>query len=628
VTPNPETRVADDQDWSAKAPTRQVSLAPRDGEIEARADGTILLRRRESLEPHPTSWNQRLAHWAALTPDRIFLTEAARDGRRRSITYAEMLHRVMRVGEALLALGASPERPVAILGENTIDVAAVTLAALWVGVPASPVSPAYALAAPDYVKLIEVLAALGPAVAYVGNTDRYGDAVRTAFAADIPLIVSGKPIEGRSCREIRTLARATLNGSGLVANRKVGPDTIGKILFTSGSSGTPKPAIIPHGMLAANRQQNTQVFPFMMEEPPEMVDWLPWHHTFGGNNNFGFALWCGGTLHIDDGRPTPQGIERTVDLLRRFPPTIYFNTPNGFDMLLPHLKADRAFAERFFSRLKLIQYGGALLPEHIWRGIDEAAVATVGMRILIVSGIGSTECGSTATNSSWEQHRKPEAGLPVAGVEAKLVPVEDTWELRLRGACVSPGYWHRPDLTAAAFDEEGYFKLGDAVKPVDGDFANGILFDGRISDNFKLSTGTWVSSGNLRTRLIAALAPVLKDAVITGHNRNEVGAIGFPDLDAVRTITAQSSRASDAEVLSHPALRSWLESRLDALATGAKGSSERIARFVLEAEPPSLDNGELTDKSVAAARVVLTRRAEVVEELHASPPTERVILTR
>lgn len=611
--------LGDEAPDSRAFPIRPVRMAPRAAAASRRADGAIFLQSTAALADYPESWNSKLSEWARAVPHRVLLTEPDGDHARRAITYAQTLEAVRHIGEGLLALGLNKDKPLAILAENSIDCALVTLAALWVGVPASPISPAYALKAREFSKLKGVFAALAPGGLYIADGNQYAAAVTGAFPANLPVISSRAPVPNRKTIPLAAL-RATLPGpQEATANAAVNGDTVAKILFTSGSSGAPKPVIQPHGMLAANRQQNAQAYAFLLEEPPVMVDWLPWHHTFGGNNNFGFALWCGGTFHIDPAIPGDGNIARSVALLNEHPPNFYLNTPGGFTGLIAQLESNIGFRQRFFSRLKLIQYGGAVLPLHLWRQLDDLAVATIGSRILIVSGLGSTECGPTPVQSTWEQNRQPEAGLPLAGVQVKLVPTDDTWELRLRGPCITPGYWRRPDLTAAAFDEDGFFLTGDAVKPVRPEnFAHGLLFDGRISDNFKLSSGTWVQAPKLRAQLINALAPLLKDAVITGHNRDELGAIGFPDISFVHQLTGYSG--DDPEILAAPALRTWVIERLQALASEAHGSSERIVRFTLEHEPPSFENGELTDKGVAAARIVIGRRAAVIDAMHDKTP--------
>jgi feruloyl-CoA synthase len=614
-------------DPSAAASARPVRLAGKSGQAVTRADGAILLTSTLPLEPYPESWNAKLAHWAIEAPERLFLSEGDGAGGRRTITYGETLAAVQSIAEGLLGLELDRDKPLAILAENSIDCALITFAALWIGVPASPISPPYALKATDFNKLAGVFDALGPGALYVACGERYGAAIEAAAPKDIAVISGGAPAPGRTTTALSDLRAARASARTAKANAAVTGDSIAKILFTSGSSGAPKPVNLPHRMLAVNRQQCAQVYAFLNDEPPVMVDWLPWHHTFGGNNNLGQTLWCGGEFHIDDGGPTPSGIGRTIKLLRANPPTFYINTPGAFEALLPHLRNDKDFASRFFSRLKLLQYGGATLAPHIWRAIDEVAVATTGQRILMVSGIGSTECGPTPVQSTWEQHRKPEAGLPLPGVEAKLTPIEGTWELRLRGPCVTPGYWRRPDLTAAAFDEEGFFKTGDAVKPLDAtDFAQGLLFDGRLSENFKLASGTWVRAVALRARVLGAFAPLVKDAVMTGHNGGEVGALCFPDMEVARGLADLAADASDAEVLASAKLRAWVQERLSMFAKTANGASERVTRLALDAEAPSFDNGELTDKGAAASRIVLARRGAAVEALHATPPGDGVYI--
>lgn len=615
----------DAPDTSALAPTRFVRLAGKRAHAVLRADDAVLLTSTLPLEPYPPSWNDRLAHWAKVAPQRLFLSEADGTGGRRMISYGETLSAVQSIAEGLLSLGLDREKPLAILSENSIDCALITLAAMWIGVPASPISPPYALKATDFSKLRGVFEALKPGALYVADGERYGAAVNAAAPPALSIISGGTPVPGCATARLENLRAMTSGANTAAANAAVVGDTIAKILFTSGSSGAPKPVVLPHRMLAANRQQCAQIYAFLNDEPPVMVDWLPWHHTFGGNNNLGQMLWNGGEFHIDDGGPTPAGIGRTVELLRANPPSFYINSPAAFEALLPFLHSDKDFATRFFSRLQLIQYGGAMLAQHVWRAIDEIAVATTGERILMISGLGSTECGPTPVQSTWEQHRRPEAGLPVPGVEAKLIPVEGSWELRLRGPCITPGYWRRPDLTATAFDEEGFFKTGDAVKPLDpDDFTKGLLFDGRISENFKLASGTWVQAVALRARLISALAPLVRDAVITGHDGGEVGSIGFPDLVTAREIAGVAADTSDADVLAHPKLRQWVQSRLTALAADARGSSERVARLALSVEAPSFDNGELTDKGAAAPRIVRARRADAIADLHAASPPPSV----
>ncbi|WP_294198235.1 AMP-binding protein [uncultured Sphingomonas sp.] len=610
---------------SSAYPTRPVRMGAKAATIERRPDGSVLVRHDTEPVAVTQTWNQRLEMWGTADPERVFLTEAYGDTR-RAWTFGEALADARAIAAALTHLPLSAERPLAILAENSVDCARVTLGAMFAGVPAATISPSYALLASDFAKLSAVIASLNPGAVYVANGDRYAAAVAAAVPNDIPVILGGGAVSGRDTRFLADMLAVEPSPLSRQREAVVAMDDIAKILFTSGSSGTPKPVTISHRMLADNRAQNMLVFAFLQDEPPVMLDWLPWHHTFGGNNNFGFALWAGGTLHIDEGRPTPGGVAATIANLKRYPINLYMSSPSGFEVLIPHLRADPALRRAFFSKLKVMQYGGASLATYLWAEIDDLAVAETGHRILMVSGIGSTECGPTPMQSSWEQHRKPEAGLPVPGVTVKLIPFEDAFELRFAGDCVTRGYWKRPDLTAAAFDDEGFFLTGDLVKAIDPDrLEDGFLFHGRTSDNFKLTSGTWVTVLPLRLRLLSALAPVLQDAVIAGDQRDRVTAIGFPDLVAARRIAGLSEDAEAESVLGHPVLRAWIAERLRTLAAGAGGSSQRIVRVVLEAESPSLANGELTDKAAASARAVLTRRASVVDELYASPPSPRTI---
>lgn len=608
-------------------PIRPVRMGEKAAVAQHRPDGTTLLSNASPPAAVTQTWNQRLVQWADRAPDRLLLTEAGPGEGRRGWTFGDAVRDARAIAAALGDLPLSPERPLAILAENSVDCARITLGGMFAGVPVAPISPSYALLATDHSRLAGVIASLGPGAVYVANGERYGAAVRGALPDDLPVITGGAAVAGRDCLFLSDLLATVPDQRARAAEAAVGLDMVAKILFTSGSSGAPKPVILPHRMLSDNRAQNMLVYAYLQDEPPVMVDWLPWHHTFGGNNNFGFALWAGGTLHIDDGRPNAAGVGRTIANLKRYPVNIYMSSPGGFEVLIPHLRADTALREAFFVNLKVMQYGGALLATHLWRELDDLAVRTIGTRILMISGLGSTECGPTPMQSSWEQHRRPEAGLPVPGVTAKLLPFEDGLELRFAGDCITPGYWKRPDLTAEAVDDEGYFITGDMVLPIDrDDLTQGLLFHGRISDNFKLTTGTWVTVSSLRLQLLAAMAPVLSDAVIAGAQRGYVSAIGFPNVAAARVVGGLADDTPDADVLANATLARWIKERLDALATQAGGSSQRIARLVIEAEQPSLANGELTDKAAAAPRVVLARRSAVVDELYAEPPSARVLV--
>jgi feruloyl-CoA synthase len=408
----------------------------------------------------------------------------------------------------------------------------------------------------------------------------------------------------------------------------VGPGTIAKILFTSGSTGQPKGVVNTQSMLCANQAMIRAGFAFLADEPPVVVDWLPWNHTFGSNHNFGLVLDNGGSLYIDEGKPLPGAIAATVRNLRDIAPTIYFNVPKGFEMLLPHLEGDQALRQRFFSRLKVLFYAGASLSQHVLDALQRLAVETTGERIIFLSSLGSTETAPLAIACSWECERAGNIGLPAPGVELKLVPRDGKLEARLKGPNIAPGYWRSPALTADAFDDEGFYKIGDALKFEDAaDPAKGLLFDGRLAEDFKLATGTWVSAGPLRAAFIVHCAPLVRDVVLAGADRDEVAALVFPDLDACRKLAPDLAPTVPPAVLfADPRLRGEFSRRLDALARASSSTSKRIGRAVLLAEPPSLDLGEMTDKGSINQRAVLAHRAPLVEDLYAKAPSPHVIV--
>ena len=411
------------------------------------------------------------------------------------------------------------------------------------------------------------------------------------------------------------------------AHDAIGPDSIAKILFTSGSTGMPKGVINTQRMLCANQQQLRTHFAFFQDEPPVILDWSPWNHTAGGNHNFNMVLYNGGTFYIDDGRPVPGAIEATVRNLREVSPTWYFNVPKGYAALIPYLQSDVVLRRSFFRDLRILYYAAASMAQHVWDALDEIASATYGERILMLTGLGATETAPFALSAGKGMSAAGLVGLPTAGVELKLVPLEGKLEARIRGPNVTPGYWRQPDLTAAAFDEEGYYKFGDALRFADPeDAAKGLIFDGRVAEDFKLATGTWVNVGPLRAAFIDHFAPLVQDVVIAGIDRDEIAALVFPDRAACQALCPDlPAAASMAELLAHPPLREAFAARLDSLARISTGSSNRVAAMLLLDEPPSLDRGEMTDKGSINQRAVLAHRAALVEELYAAPRSPRTI---
>jgi feruloyl-CoA synthase len=609
-------------------PLRPVRLGPARVTVERRGDGAILMRSPEPLPPYPETLTERLAYWATTAPERIFLAQRDSAGGWRTLSYATTFAAVRAIAAALLERDLSSERPVAILSGNDIEHALLGLAAMHVGVPYAPISVPYSLMSQDFKKLTAIIDILTPGLVFAANGTAFARAIAAAVPASVEVAVAANPPDGRPATRFADLLEARPTPAIDAAHAAAGPDTVAKILFTSGSTGQPKGVINTQRMLCSNQAMIAAGLAFVGEEPPVLVDWLPWNHTFGSNHNFNLVLHNGGTLYIDEGKPMPGAIEASVRNLRDIAPTIYFNVPRGFEMLLPHLQADRALRENFFSRLKVLFYAGAGLSEHVRGALQALAVETTGERIIFLSSLGSTETAPLAIACSWDTERVGNIGLPAPGVELKLVPREGKLEARLRGPNITPGYWRAPALTAEAFDEEGFYKLGDALKFADpAEPAKGLLFDGRLAEDFKLATGTWVSVGPLRAAFIAHCAPLVRDVVFAGADRGEIAALVFPDLDACRKLAPElPTDVPAATLLADNRVVSAFARLLEAMAEPRRGTSARVRRAILLAEPPSLDIGETTDKGSINQRAVLARRAALVEELYADPPAAGVIV--
>jgi feruloyl-CoA synthase len=520
----------------------------------------------------------------------------------------------------------SPEHPLLILSGNEIEHALLGYAAMLIGVPHAPLSANYSLVSKDFAKLKYIAGLLEPGMVYAGDGAAFGPAIAAAINPDVPLVVRKNPPEGRAARLFSDVLETVPTAEIAAANARVTPDTIAKFLFTSGSTGMPKAVITTQRMLTCNQEMIRTALAFLADEPPVLVDWMPWNHTAGGSHNLGIALYNGGSFYVDDGLATPDGMKRTVRNLTEIAPTLYFNVPKGYELLVEHLIKDPELRKNFFSRIKLMQYAGASLSQHVWDGLDSTARAATGERILMISGYGSTETAPFAFTTTWPVDRAGLVGLPAAGLEIKLVPDGEKLELRLKGPNVTPGYWKAPDKTAECFDDEGYYKIGDALKFAEpGNIARGFVFDGRVSEDFKLATGTWVNMAAVRAAAISATAPLMRDIVLTGLDRNFIGALVFPDLPACRALTGLGPEASGDEVVSHPNVRAAFEERFAGLAAKATGSSSHIARVVLLAVPPSSDMGEITDKGSINQRVVMRARAKLVEDLYADPPPAHVM---
>ncbi|MBV8763438.1 MAG: feruloyl-CoA synthase [Hyphomicrobiales bacterium] len=608
-------------------PMRPVRLGESGILIEEGADGTIYARSPVRLGPYPERLTERLAHWARLAPERLFLAQRGTDGEWHSLSFGEAFASVRRIGAALLARGLSAERPVAILSDNSIEHALLGLAAMHVGIPYAPISVAYSLMSSDFGKLRSILDMLTPGLVFAAQGEMFARAITACAPAETEIVLGEPAPTVPKATAFADLASAKATADVDAAHLRTSSDTIAKFLFTSGSTGVPKGVINTQRMLCSNQAMIAAHLPFLTDAPPMLVDWLPWNHTFGGNHNVGIAIHNGGSLYIDDGKPMPGRIERTVRNLREIAPTIYFNVPRGFEALLPHLRKDRALRENFFSRLQVMFYAGASLSQTVWDEIAELGFATCGERIAMLTGLGATETAPSAIFTTPETSRAGAVGVPLPGVEVKLAPVGDKLEGRVRGPNITPGYWRDEDVTRQAFDEEGYYRFGDALRFLDEqDKSKGFCFDGRIAENFKLATGTWVTVGTLRQAFLTAFAPYVKDVVITGHDRDEVCALVFPDVEACKSLCADLTAASSVgEILQHRATRKTLAHLLARFAQEAKGSSTRVARLMLLEEPPSIDLNEITDKGSINQRAVLTRRANEVEALYASSRPHYVI---
>ena len=594
-------------------------------DVERRGDGTVLLRCPEPLAPVPASIVEMLRDHAAAHPDRDFLCERDGSGGWRRATYADVLRAANAIGQALLDGGHSAARPVAILSDNSINQAFVMFGALTVGIPVMPVSPAYSLMSQDHEKLGMVIAHNDPSAVFVDNPAPFAKALAAIDMTGRTLVVGstdGAPDGAVSLSDWL----AVVPGPALdAAAAAVTLDTVGKILLTSGSTGLPKGVLNTHRMMVSNQVSMTQVCGFLRDEPPVFVDWLPWNHTFGGNYNLNMALHNGGTLYIDEGRPVPGRIEATIANLKEISPTLYLNVPRGFDLLLPLLEADDEARDALFRNLKILFFAGAALPRNLWERLDRLAIAVKGERVPITTSLGSTETAPAATFMNWYPKSAGNIGLPLPGNELKLVPNGDKLEIRMRGPIITPGYYRQDELTAKAFDEEGFFRIGDAGKLEDDDDpAQGVVFDGRVAENFKLLSGTWVHAGQLRLQAIAAASPVIQDAVVTGQDRDEVGLLAFISLDGCRSLAGED--LTPDELVVHPAVRAQLGTGLAAHNRDNPGSSTRIKRVLLMTEPPQIDAGEITDKGYINQRAVLTRRAKIVDRLYTGGDGDIVVI--
>ncbi len=592
----------------------RVSL--RDG-----PSGTHYLKADQELQNFPERMSDRLRHWAEHAPDRTWMARRVKQadgslGDWRHISYQQAWSTARNIAQGLIDRGLNAERPVAILSENSLEHAMLALGCMLAGVPFVPTSPPYSLVSVDYDKLKHVLKTVTPGLVFAQD-ERYAKAISATVGADTEVVLHEGAVTGRSVTTFAQLCATPATDAVDRASAATGPDTIVKFLFTSGSTKLPKAVINTNRMCCANQQQMSQSMPVLREQPLVLVDWLPWNHTFGGNHNFGMVIFHGGTLYIDDGKPTPALIGETLRNLREIAPTVYFNVPTGFEAIANAMKTDDVLRKNFLSRVKMFFYAGAALAQPVWDSLYESEEREVGERIVMTSGLGMTESGPFALFVTNPHVRAGDLGVPTPGMELKLVDMEGKTEIRYRGPNITPGYWRAAQETADAFDDEGFFKTGDAVKWIDEtDVHLGLKFDGRIAEDFKLATGTFVSVGPLRGKIIAAGAPYIQDVVLTGINLKEVGAMVFP-TPKVRELAGLPDSAPLADVLSAPAVLAHFQKVVNELAATSTGSANRIARLCLLSEPPTIDKGEITDKGSINQRSVLHHRADTVAGLHA-----------
>lgn len=612
---------------------RPVHINPLDAEVRRGDGGVVYLQSPAALPAYPPRITDHLERWAAEAPARSFLaqrrpatTPGGEAGDWVHLTYAEALRRVRRIAQGLLSRRLSPDRPVLILSGNGIDHALLALAAMYAGVPYAPIAPAYSLQARDFAALTQIVERMNPGLVFAADGAAFERALTQAIPAGTEVVVSSSAPAHLPSTPLAALECA-VTAEVDAARDQVGPDTIAKVLFTSGSTGRPKGVINTQRMLCSNQEMIRSVLAFLADEPPVLCCWLPWNHTAGGNHNFGLVLRNGGTFYIDEGRPTPQAFGTTLRNLREIGATAHFTVPRTYELLLPHLRTDAVLRRTFFERLQIYFYAAAGLGQRFWDELRDVAVEACGEALVMVTGFGATETAPFALTTGMAGAGAGMVGLPSPGMQLKLAPVGAKLEARVKGPNVTPGYWRDDTLTREAFDDEGYYRLGDAMTFVDpADPRKGLIFDGRLAEDFKLSTGTWVSVGPLRARILAQAAGLAQDVVIAGHERDYPAALVFPNLAACRDLAGLAADTDAATVVAHPLVFEAFSRVFGTLASLGTGSSTAAARALVLAEPPSLDAREITDKGSLNQKAVLQRRAADVETLYATPPPARVIV--
>lgn len=608
----------------ANAPYMDTPFAPPELDVMRRDDGTLILRSPRPLVNVARTVCDYLPIAARQAPDRVFISQRGADGEWKSVTYETAWRMIQSFAQALLELGFKRGDRVAILSGNSIEHAIVSFGAMCAGLAAAPISPSYSLLPGGLDRLAHIGKVLRPRLVFAQQIRPYRHVLQLEEFKAAKWITAER---AEGVTSLSDLLETTPAAHFAEAFAQLSPDDVGKILFTSGSTGLPKGVLNTHRMMASGVAMGAMVG--QVEEPPVQLEWLPWHHTMGGNATLNSVLKNAGSLFIDDGRPTPDAMHRTIANLKVISPTSMMNVPLGWAMLVDALKADEQLGRSFFRRLRRWTYAGAALPRATLDALQELAVGATGKRIPFVSGYGTTETAPGISTTQWPSELSGEIGVPLPGVEVKLVPVRDCYEIRARGPNVMPGYLEQPDATKAAFDEEGFYKIGDTVTFVDPDAPiRGLRFAGRLSESFKLTNGTWVVAGDLRLTLLNACKGMLQDAVIGGENRDTVTVLGWINPERAAALASDQSCGTDLARLSRdPGVRDHIRQALEAH-NHAASSSNRVSAFALLEEPPSLGKGEITDKAYVNQRAVLTNRATIVEALYARDPQPDIVVCR
>ena len=568
---------------------RQVSIG-RPAVAVSEEQGVLHMRSLEPLAPLPQRLLDRLLHWARVRPEQTFIAAREDGGDWRRVSYGQMLDSVRAIAQGLLGYGLSADKPLALLSGNDIEHLQLALGAMYAGIPYCPVSPAYSLLSQDFAKLRHVCDLLQPGLVFVSDAGAYQRAIDAVLPPETPLICVRGQVPGRRQASFASLLAEPGAAEADAAFAATGPDSIAKFLFTSGSTKLPKAVITTQRMLCANQQMLLQTFPVFGEEPPVLVDWLPWNHTFGGSHNVGIVLYNGGSFYLDDGKPTAQGFAETLRNLKEISPTAYLTVPKGWEELVNALEQDAELRECFFKRMSLFFFAAAGLSQSVWDRLDRVAEQHCGERIRMMAGLGMTEAAPSCTFTTGPLSMAGYIGLPAPGCEVRLVPVDGKLEGRFRGPHIMPGYWRAAQQTAEVFDALGFYCSGDALKLADPhDPQLGLMFDGRIAEDFKLSSGVFVSVGPLRNRAVLEGSPYVQDLVVAAPDRECLGALVFPRLYECRRLAGLAAEASDAQVLASAPVRQWFGDWLQRLNRDASGNASRLEWIALQVEPASID---------------------------------------